>query len=419
MPGVLVAAPGERVAFFPDEPFIKQNHDAVVGLFTELAADFPDHSVLVEGEPQTTAQALQLDDNDELTLAARRWLWEKAQGAQHGYDRGVGSKVNIPPEAHDKYMTHLGGLAYGTYNLVEGGSTTKEVDGSNLLVPLGFPHLNGGRLHTALKGNYSDLWLANSTAMLSGQRRRWTDNPNEATTTTVVHRTATASGLNTANTPDYNLVQWWLKNSPFAQSQARLGEGPVWRNAYATEAEMGRAALELALVRAGDYLFDFDDYTVTEHTDTASNELEYPGGIVPARTVRAWEYHLANGKSAWVTNAAAVRRIAPDGTVTEPRPDGTATVRDAYDLLQLEWHSHESIIATGAPHLRLCLDMATTLLTLSAGHVNRLHLAAAPWEDHEPPVTGVAQIVSTDKADKRLRAAVQGKDPDAPELKSL
>jgi len=41
------------------------------------------------------------------------------------------------------------------------------------------------------------------------------------------------------------------------------------------------------------------------------------------------------------------------------------------------------------------------------------------WEYHEPVITGLAQIVSTDKADKRVRAALGGKNPNSAELVAL
>lgn len=403
------------IAFVPETGFVEQNREPIQQVFDALAQDYPDRFVQVDSHEYSTAQALQIDDQHELTSAARRFLWVFAQGAQHGYDRGVQGKIPIDQDDVSRYMGLLGDINYGDYNLVTGGGTEVDAAGKNLLVGCGFPHLNAGRLAVAVIGNHEKLWEVSGLAMPTGQRPRWRDNPNERTSYTVIERTAAFTGLNLNSSHDQALLDAWMTQSPFARAQFALPEG----QRFAFEADEARVALELGMLSVPG-LFDFSDYPVIAHRDEQAEPLQWKGGVVPAREDAAYQYVAANGRSFWVVNAAAQKRIAPDGSESEPRPNGDSATREAYQFVGNEWQTHETIIATGAPHIRLGLDTAIRMVQMSGGVIKPLHLIAGHWgQEGEPPITGIANIVSTYKADKRARALLAGKNPDAPELTSL
>jgi len=406
----------ESASFLPEDEFVAANQQPIEAIFEQLGQDFPESTITFEGASLTPAEALKIDDEGQLTPQARQWLWQRAQGFQHGYDRGVGSKIYTPH--HDPtYMGLLNKLNYGDYNFVSGGEYAGDNSGKNILVPCGFPHINASRLRVGVASNYETLWDAAHVVMISGQRRRWNDNIHEATGAIVLSETLLASGL--SNSDDQEQVLKTLQDkSRFVKEQSAKPETDDWAKQYPTEAEIARLALETALVQTGG-LFDWREYPVTEWVDETAEPIIYGNHVFPARNVRAWQYHLNNSRSAWVINAKALPRTAPDGAASEPRPNGESAALEAYHMVGEALHDRESIITTGAPHIRLGVDTATSLLKSSGDTIGKLHLAAAPWEHHEPPVTGIASIVSTQKADKRLRAAIAGKDPDSPELLAL
>jgi len=242
---------------------------------------------------------------------------------------------------------------------------------------------------------------------------------NEATAETVVTRAAQFAGYNLTNPTDRTAVEQWQSISHFAREQRQLPEGEPWHQPYAGEAEIARVSLELALMRADGELFNWNDHVVTEPYNPGAKDLIWEEWHVPARNVRAWEYHLQNGKSAWVVNAPALPRHTQTGEPSEPRPNGDTATQEAFNLLANDWRTHENIVGTAAPHIRLGIDTAIRMVGMSANTLQPIHLSSAAWEVHEPLITGIANIVSTDKADKRLRALLAGQDPDSPELRAL
>jgi hypothetical protein len=403
----------EIVGFLPETPFVESNRDAITGVFADFAQDFPDRTVIVDEQAYPTAEALQFDSNGDPTLAARRWLWTYAMGTQHGYDRGKGGKVYIE-HGDPKYMAHAAKLQSGAYNFVTGGKADGAITGRNLLIGGGFPHLNSGRLRVAVDGDYEALAEVNTVAILGGQRRRWNDNYNEATGDVVLQSIAETSNLDPHESEaSRKRLEFWHETSRFAIAEAAKPEGPAWTQRYATEAHMGRTALEFALLQSGE-LFDWKEYPVIEHIDETAESIPYEGGIIPARHVRAWEYQLTNGHSFYVANGKAVAR-APG---SEPRPTSYSVMSEAYSILANDLHTHENVIGFGAPHIRAGYDTAIGLMALTGGDIAPIHLSMDKWERHEPPISGLT-IVDMYKADMRLRAIVAGKDPNAPALVNL
>lgn len=390
--------------FLFEQPFVEQNRPAIEGIFAQLATDFPDRIVKVEGEEIATREALTISDTHELTPTAHEWLGAHAIGTQHGYDR-MGDrlqKVFIEP-GDPAYMGKLALIDVGWHNLVDGGRAAVSVAGRNILVGGGFPHLAPGRLRHALDGEHALLWDAHTTTILTGQRRRWNDNPNEDTMDKVVGRTAEFTGFDLSDDQDRIRVEHWQRTSPFARGQeaSRSLEGQAWQQAYATESEMGRAAAELALLRS-EGLFDWDAYPVKEHWDENAEPIDFDGYHVPARDIQAWEYKLENGKSLYVVNGKAVVRDRGG----EPRPTSASVMEEATTLLAHDLRAHENIIAFGAPHIRAGIHTAIQLITATKGETMPVHLTNDRWEFHEPPITGIASIPGTEIVDRQLRQVV-------------
>lgn len=396
--------PNKLAPFLLPETFVEQNRPAIEDIFEQLGDDFPDRVVTVEGETVATKEALQITDTHELTPEAHEWLGIHAVGKQHGYDRTGDRQQKIFIEHGDEtYMGKLALINVGLHNLVEGGSADVTTSNRNILVGGGFPHLAPGRLRHALDGNYVDLWDANTTTILTGQRRRWNDNSNEDTIDKVVERIAAFTGFDLADDKDRKQVEHWQQSSPFARSQEarRALEGVNWHQAYATEAEMGRAAVELAMLRS-DGLFDWNAYSVVEHRDKNAEPTYFDGYYVPARNIHAWEYRLENGRSMYVVNGKAVER----DNGGEPRPTSASVMEEAVSILDADLRSHESIVAFGAPHIRAGIHTAIQLIAATKGKTRKVHITNSPWEFHEPPITGIANIPGTEIVDRKLRKLV-------------
>lgn len=391
--------------FMDKQPFVEANAPQITAVFDQLALDFPNRIAVLGNERVPTKDALRLTPDYELTPEAHAWLGAHAIGTQHGYDRAGDRQAKVFIANNDPtYMDLLGEINVGLHNLVQGGVADVTVTNRNILVGGGFPHLAPGRLRHAVDNDHSLPWDAHLTAILTGQRRRWNDNPNENTADKVLRRILVSTGFDLHNNSDVTQAGRWLHTSPFARSQHKLRgqEGIDWEQAYATEAEMGRAAAELALLRAPD-LFDWADYKVTEHNDPEAQDIHFDNYRVPARTVKAWEYHLENGKSFYVVNGKAVIR---DGG-GEPRPTSASVMQEAVDVLVDGLRDHESIIAFGAPHIRGGIHTAAQLIETTEGQTQPLHLANAPWEFHEPPITGIANIPGTEVVDRQLRKLLE------------
>jgi len=166
---------------------------------------------------------------------------------------------------------------------------------------------------------------------------------------------------------------------------------------------MARAALEIALVQAGDGIFDWRNYPVVVHTDESAEPIDFDGYHVPARDVCAWEYELANGRSFYVINGKAVVRDRGG----EPRPTSASVTSEAYGLLHDDLRNYPSVIAFGAPHFRAAYDTAANLITEAGNNLLQpFDLSIARREFHEPRVTDIANIPGMDIFDKKLRGVL-------------
>jgi hypothetical protein len=393
--------------FLPEQSFMTLNRDAITDVFGMLADDFPNRTIIVHDEELSTADALQVDSNDTaLSEAAHEWLAVHTVGKQHGYDRPGDrlTKIFIEEQDEARYMRALAAVRFCGQSLVDGGKPDITTSGTNLFIGSGFPHLVAGRLSEAIDGEYERLHDVNSLVILSGQRRRWNDNPNEDTTDKVIERVAAFTGIDPETPEGSDLIAQWHDMSPFAYGQhlRRANEGAAWEQPYATEADMARAALELALLRAGN-LFDWKNYPVQAHADPQAEAIDFEGFHVPAREVRAWEYELRNGRSAYIANGKAVARDKGG----EPRPTSVSVMQEAVDIVGDQLQSHENIVAFGAPHIRAAVATAGQIIHMTNGESKPTHITNGPWEFHEPPVTGIASIAGADMVDGQIRSILR------------
>lgn len=389
--------------FLPEQTFVELNRRPIADMFDMLAADFPDRSIIVDNEELTTVDALKVSRHDTtLSQAAHEWLAVHAVSKQHGYDRPNDreAKIFIEEDDRPRYMEALGAITFCGHSLLSGGKPQISTSGANLLIGGGFPHLAPGRLHDAIGGNYASLHDINSLTIVAGQRRRRNDNENEDTPDKVIQRVTKFTGIDPGIDEGKAFIERWHDLSPFAYGQhlRRDREGVAWDQAYATEADMARAALEMALLRT-DNLFHWGSYPVTTHDDAQALPIDFDGFHVPARTVRAWEYELQNGRSAYVVNGRAVVRDKGG----EPRATSISAVQEATSIVGDQLRSHESIVAFGAPHIRAAVSTAAQVIKMTNGEAMPVHITNGQWEFHEPPVTGIASIAGADMVDGQIR----------------
>jgi len=380
-------------------------------MFDMLATDFPNRSIILGNEELTAADALQVSSRDTtLSEAAHEWLAVHTVGKQHGYDRPNDREAKIFIEEGDRprYMEALGAITFCGHSLLNGGKPQISTSGANLFIGGGFPHLAPGRLHDAIDGDYDSLHDVNSLTIVAGQRRRWNDNENEDTPDKVIERAAKFTGIDPETSEGEALIERWHDLSPFAYGQylRRDSEGIAWDQAYATEADMARVALELALLRTDD-LFHWRSYPVTTHEDAHALPIDFDGFHVPARTVRAWEYELQNGRSAYVVNGRAVVRDKGG----EPRATSISAMQEATSIVGTQLRSHESIVAFGAPHIRAAVSTAAQIIKMTNGEAMPVHITNGRWEFHEPPVTGIGSIAGADMVDGQIRDVLRDIKP--------
>ena len=396
-----------QAPFLPERTFVELNREPIADMFDMLAADFPHRSITFGDEELVTAEALQIESNDTtLSPAAHEWLAVHAVGKQHGYDRPNDREAKIFIEEADRsrYEQKLAAIRFCGHSLVHGGQPPISTEDTNLFIGGGLPHLAPGRLYHAIDGDYDKLHGLNSLTIVAGQRRRWNDNENEDTTDTVIRRAAEFTGINPDTTEGKDFIARWHELSGFAYGQylRRDMEGTAWEQPYATEADMARAALELALLRT-ENLFHWKSYPVLVHNDKEATPIDFDGFHVPARTVRAWEYTLMNGKSAYVVNGKAVVRDKGG----EPRATSISAMQEATAVVGDQLRSRENIVSFGAPHVRAAVSTVGQIIRMTNGEAKPTHITTGPWEFHEPPVTGIAAVAGSDMVDGQIRAILR------------
>jgi len=323
----------------PTQPFIDQNREPIGEVFWELKRDFPDSTVTLDGIVVGIKEALDFDNDGELTPAAREFLWVRAQGKQHGYDKGVDGKLVVPASKEVKYMDLLEKIQCGDMGLVRGGPA-RDSRKKNVFVMGGFPHLNGGRLYGALDRSIENLFNVGSVVMLAGARPRW-DHVQERTAATVIEEIAISLGYNLSNPHDLAHIEWLKQHSTFMRREAEKSEAHSNpHRTYATEYQEARLALELAIRRAeivsGERLFDWEDNPVRYRYPETDTDHEFEDDALQVEELTS--YLLANGQQFYVVNAPAIPR--PRGG--EPRPTSESTIVKTVEVLGKELASRET-----------------------------------------------------------------------------
>ena len=130
-------------------------------------------------------------------------------------------------------------------------------------------------------------------------------------------------------------------------------------------------------------------------------------------------YHLKNGTNATLLNAAAI----PRHNGGNPRPTCESQYREIIDSGVFSKNSADlelpMSVSVSTPHWRAVIEAPMRLLGNNNPTLNRIPSilpVGHDWSPTKDPITALGEIIATHKADLRLRALMDGKNPDAPEL---
>lgn len=190
-----------------------------------------------------------------------------------------------------------------------------------------------------------------------------------------------------------------------------------WNEAFADEYTMGRLALEAMLYDVIDWKNEPEKLPLTS-ADQPVQELLDAG--VPIRDSAMTVYHLKNGAKATLLNAAAI----PRHNGGNPRPTAESQYKE---LIELEVFNENPAdlelpmsVSVSTPHWRTAIEAAMRIMN---NDVTRQIPTIIPvghdWLPEKEPVAALGEIPATYKADLRLRALLDRKDPDDPELLAL
>ncbi len=380
-----------------DQTFWQQNADAIGGVMALVAEDYPHVAETVDFDPTVMPPDEQ-----------RKELWRLLMGRQHGNQEKSDGKVVVSPEREQVYMSALGRIAMGPHSITESVPVDPTVRYDQALLNGGTPLENINRIVEAF-GLENGGTNVKEVVALTGQRMRgmWENIPGEASVEDLFTTIGARLGVDMAALAE---------RSPWIQAElARTGEG--WSAPFGTEYHIYRLVVEAALADR----IDWKNYEATVRTQAPvgiNEEMQYLDGdkvvTVPPRDEGAVTYELTDGRRVHVVNGAAAPR--PHGA---PRATSTSIAQEAMSYVPIPQDA--SLVAvSGAPHLRAGMDTAITYLDQAPGSIRRIDVATGPWE---PRITNIVaalgELMATMKADLRLRAVLQGKDPNSPELLAI
>jgi hypothetical protein len=378
----------------PDQLFWEQNAGAVRGTLDLIAEDFPHVAATVDFDPTTLPP-------DEQRAA----LWKLLMGRQHGVQEKSGGKVDIAPSREAAYREQLNRLRYGPHSIM--GPTALDATVEYDLVGLtgGTPIENAHHLAAASGENVRNI------VALTGQRLRgvWKNLPGERSVAELFKAVGAATETD---------MDELARRSPWIRAEReRRGEG--WQAPFATEHEIFRLVGEASMKTLIDWPKYADTVQIFEPTGS-NNEMHYTDEgrtvVVPPREDGMVTYELVDGRKLHIVNGAATARAGM------PRATSSSNAEEALSYRNLTIPERATMAAVAqAPHLRAAIDTAIAILNgLGPGRLKRFDVAASPWE---PTVThlvaALGEIMATMKADRRLRAVLQGNSPDTAELLAL
>lgn len=397
----------DKLPWVPKELFLDQNRETISKILGSIATD-PINSAFAEGAKQAQKD---VEAGGLLSYATRQFMWRHWMGAQHGTAEGVRGKVLITPENHGDYWDSIKKLSYGNLGFSEGSSTPPDAEIGHSLVLGGYPEEMAARLQAAY-GDDPASGRVHNAHLLVGQRRRWAGVPNESNPDAIV--SAVQRQLGKA----FDMNE--LLSKPHWRDELKKHTNPDfedWNEAFADEYTMGRLALEAMLYDVIDWKNEPEELPLTS-ADQPVQELLDAG--VPMRDSAMTVYHLKNGAKATLLNAAAI----PRHNGGNPRPTAESQYKELIELGVFNENPADlelpMSVSVSTPHWRTAIEAAMRIMN---NDVTRQIPTIIPvghdWLPEKEPVAALGEIPATYKADLRLRALLDGKYPDDPELLAL
>lgn len=370
---------------------MEENEAPIRALFETMADEFPNSGV----------DKILEDDLTQPSSETMAWMWARLMGHQHGTQLGVGGKIPLTREREYRFWPNIVRLSYGDHSFAVPSPAPKGTHYTKAFVLGGSPQEFTDRLMASTgyqprEGNVDEIFV------MGGQRLRM-DHPGERSVDEIYEMVARYSGVN---------IDQLRQQSPWLKEEERK-EGEGWQQSYATEYELGRLGIEAVFFDE----IDWKEYPVSHTYDTnpeAFSGFTSDGApfFVPPREIATTTYELKDGRQVHMINAKALPRARgiprpTSDSQTKETVEGT-TFTDAESLL----------FATSLPFVRAGLDGLIRVLSLQ-GKVQRADITSASWLPDIEALTALGEIPATHKADRRLRAVLQGDNPDAPELTSI
>lgn len=381
----------------PESEFLDEtNREAIASILGAIAASSANEQFI----PQIKQATREIEGGEDPSNETRRWMWRGLMGAQHGTVEGANGKVVI--DNYSEILPHLNKLHYGNLNFTEGNAADPTKEYGVSLVLGGSAEELPRHLQAARGKDPRDIHV-HDTYLLVGQRQRWSALPDEKDPKAIMEAIASPlKGL------DMDKI---IEKSPWLREELKKKtEAGNWHEAFATEYEIGKLA-SMA------YSHDLIDWNHEAEELLANDQTSTPGA--PDRHSVLTTYHLTDGTRAHLLNAAAAPRA--QGV---PRPTSDSQIKELLSLNVLEKEAKYPLsISVSPPHYRAAIDLAIRLLQTTS--LSSLEIATPVAHDRrfknspDYGLRALGEIPATYKAHERIKAILNGEDPDSEELLSL
>lgn len=375
-----------------EESFWQQNQIAFRDLFTTIARQNPDSGI-----------ELLLEQDTAPSQEAMAWMWQHFMGRQHGTMEGTDGKISLPREQEYTYWPDFNRVRYGEHYFAVPSMLDTEREYTKAFILSGTQQENIERLLTVVAHNPANENVR-EIIMMSGQRLRGWNAPGERSPEELLSITQTESETD---------IETLRHTSPFIQAELKKN-GTEWQAPFATEYTMCRLAVEAVFQNH----IDWKQYSVETTLDSQAEALQYGDDgekTVPPREEVMATYILNDNRRVHVINGKAIPR--PNGAM--PRPTSDSQTRESVDLLLPKDAREEIVIASSIPHTRAAVDALVRILAMRRASVIRADIVTGKWLPWKELIAGFGEFPATHKADRRLRAVLDGKDPDSQELTRL
>ena len=397
----------EKLPWVPKELFLDQNRETVAEILGTIAVDSENSAFAEEARRAQN----DVESGGELSEETRRFMWRRWMGTQHGTAEGTQGKVLITQDNSKRYWELIKQLHYGDLRFTEGRYTPSDIEIGHSLILGSGPEEIIARMQAAYGDDPASGRIHNAH-LLVGQRRRWPGAPDELNPETIISTVSRQIG-----NEHFDMDE--LLGMPHWRDEIKKPVDPEfnnWDEAFATEYIIGKLALEAMLYDLIDWKNGSEDIPATS-TDQPAQELIDAG--VPLRDSVMTIYHLKNGTNATLLNAAAI----PRHNGGNPRPTCESQYREIIDSGVFSKNSADlelpMSVSVSTPHWRAVIEAPMRLLGNNNPTLNRIPSilpVGHDWSPTKDPITALGEIIATHKADLRLRALMDGKNPDAPEL---